>query len=179
LFETIKPNSCLTLFKSIAQKMSASKVTIGSTLPHFELPDQTGALFNPHTFVGQQPLVIYFYPKDDTPGCTAEACSFRDAFEDFEAYGAKVIGISADTVEKHASFAKRYRLPFTLLADSNNQIRKLFQVPTNLFGLLSGRVTYIFDYEGKCRHIFNSQFNATQHIPEALAALKTIKKVKV
>lgn len=156
--------------------MSAPKVTIGSSLPEFALQDQTGASFNPRDFVGKQPLVIYFYPKDDTPGCTAEACSFRDAFEDFEAFGAKVIGISADSVEKHASFAQRYRLPFTLLADTDNKVRTLFQVPTNLFGLLSGRVTYIFDYEGKCRHIFNSQFNATKHIPEALAALKTIKK---
>ncbi len=155
--------------------MPASKVTIGSSLPKFVLQDQTGANFSPSDFIGKQPLVIYFYPKDDTPGCTAEACSFRDSFEDFEAFGAKVIGISSDSVEKHASFAQRYRLPFTLLADTDNKIRQLFQVPTNLFGLLSGRVTYIFDYEGKCRHIFNSQFNATKHIPEALAALKTIK----
>lgn len=162
----------------LQQIMSESKVTIGSTLPAFELLNQHGIAVNSRTLIGNQPLVIYFYPKDDTPGCTAEACSFRDAFEDFEAHGAMVIGISADTVAKHASFAKRYRLPFTLLADANNTVRQLFQVPTNLFGLLSGRVTYIFDYEGKCRHMFNSQFNATKHIPEALAALKTIKKVK-
>ncbi|MCH8553933.1 MAG: peroxiredoxin [Schleiferiaceae bacterium] len=149
------------------------KVAVGSQLPNFELQDQNGKLFSSKEITGKQPIVIYFYPKDNTSGCTAEACSFRDAFDDFKNLDALIVGISSDTVSSHAAFAKRYKLPFTLLADTKNTVRKQFGVPTNLFGLISGRVTYVFDTNGVCKHVFNSQINAKAHVTEALAALKS------
>ncbi|MEL7021187.1 MAG: peroxiredoxin, partial [Bacteroidota bacterium] len=107
-----------------------------------------------------------------TPGCTAEACSFRDSYEDFTDAGAEVVGISADSPASHAAFAKKHRLPFTLLSDVGNKVRKQFGVPGSLFGLLPGRVTYIFDRNGICQHVFDSQLNATKHVSEAMNALR-------
>ena len=118
------------------------------------------------------PKVIYFYPKDDTPGCTKEACSFRDHFEDFTDLGVEVIGISADSVESHKNFKAKHRLPFTLLSDENNAVRKQFGVKTNLFGLIPGRVTYVIDKNGVIINLFSSQLNIDKHIDEALASLK-------
>jgi peroxiredoxin Q/BCP len=115
--------------------------------------------------------VIYFYPKDDTPGCTKEACSFRDSYEEFTDRNVKVIGISADDVESHKNFAKKYNLPFTLLADTKNEVRKLFGVKSNMLGLIPGRVTYVVNTGGEIIYIFDSQLKATKHISEALAAL--------
>ncbi|MCB0473300.1 MAG: peroxiredoxin, partial [Flavobacteriaceae bacterium] len=119
-----------------------------------------------------QAMVIYFYPKDDTPGCTKEACAFRDAYESFTDLGVKVIGISADSVESHKNFAEKYRLPYTLLADTGNEVRQSFGVPKSLMGLLPGRVTYVINRKGKVIYIFNSQLAAKKHITEALNALK-------
>jgi peroxiredoxin Q/BCP len=118
------------------------------------------------------PLVIYFYPKDDTPGCTKEACSFRDSYESFQDMGARVIGISADDVASHKAFAVKYRLPFDLLSDPGNAVRKQFGVPADLFGLIPGRVTYVFDRQGVCVKVFNAQLQAEQHMTEALKALQ-------
>lgn len=148
------------------------KIKVGSTIPAFSLPDQEGQHVNINDFIGKSNLVIYFYPKDDTPGCTREACSFRDQFEVFRDSGAEVFGISADSVEKHKQFAEKHRLPFRLLSDVNKRVRKLFGVPGDLLGLIPGRVTYIVDKQGKVRHIFNSQFNAEKHVSEALEVLK-------
>lgn len=149
-------------------------IKIGNKVPAFSLPSQNGELFDLGTVLGKKPLVIYFYPKDDTPGCTAEACGFRDAYEDFQQAGAEVIGVSSDPVVKHSAFASRYSLPFILLSDTEKKLRKLFGVPGNLFGLLDGRVTYVVDKEGVVRHIFNSQINATKHIDEALKVIKQL-----
>jgi len=118
--------------------------------------------------------VIYFYPKDDSPGCTKEACSFRDQFEVFKEADAVIIGISGQSVESHKEFAEKHRLSFTLLSDVGNKVRKLFGVPTNLMGLLPGRVTYIADKKGKVIFIFNSQTKATEHVDEALRILKEL-----
>lgn len=148
------------------------KIKVGSTIPAFSLPDQEGQHVNIKDFIGKSNLVIYFYPKDDTPGCTREACSFRDQFEVFRDSGAEVFGISSDSVEKHKQFAEKHRLPFRLLSDVNKRVRKLFGVPGDLLGLIPGRVTYIVDKQGKVRHIFNSQFNAEKHVSEALEVLK-------
>lgn len=152
-----------------------SKLNIGEKLPTFELLDQKGQKINSESLLGQ-PLVLYFYPKDDTPGCTAEACSFRDNFEDFIAEGARVVGVSADSPEAHAKFAAKHRLPFTLLSDKGNTLRKQFGVPSSFLGLIPGRVTYVFDSQGKLVHEFNAQFRAEQHISEALAQLKKLKE---
>lgn len=113
--------------------------------------------------------------QTDRPGCTKEACSFRDQFEVFKEADAVIIGISGQSVESHKEFARKYRLSFTLLSDDGNKIRKLFGVPTNLMGLLPGLVTYIADKTGKVIYIFNSQIKATEHVDEAMRILKELK----
>lgn len=153
---------------------SIMAISIGDKCPVFTLKDQNNADFDIQSVLGQKVLVIYFYPKDDTPGCTAEACSFRDSYEDFKDLGCEVIGISSDSPKKHAEFAAKHRLSFTLLADTKKAVRKAFDVPGNLFGLIPGRVTYIVDKNGIVRHIYNSLTNAATHIDESLKAVKLI-----
>jgi thioredoxin-dependent peroxiredoxin len=152
-----------------------NEIKVGSTIPAFTLPDQNGNPFDIHSLTGKKNMVIYFYPKDDSPGCTAQACSFRDQFEVFTEADAVVIGISGQSVESHKEFAIKHRLPFTLLSDEGNKIRKQFGVPVNLWGLLPGRVTYVADKTGKVIYIFNSQTQATRHVDEALRILKESK----
>ncbi len=144
----------------------------GDVVPNFSARTQNGTVFNWSETIGK-PTVIYFYPKDDTPGCTAQACSFRDEYQDFKDLGAEVIGVSGDSEKSHVKFAKKYNLPFILLSDKDKTIRNLFNVPTNLLGLIPGRVTYIIDKEGKIVSIFNSM-KATNHIPVALKAIKAM-----
>ncbi len=146
---------------------------IGDKIPNFTAKDTSDNDFDSTTIVGQKPVVIYFYPKDNTPGCTAQACSFRDQYEDFTDLGAEVIGISGDTVASHEKFAKRYKLPFLLLSDNSGKLRKLFGVKTNLLGLIPGRVTYVADKTGTIQLIFDSMM-ATKHIPKALDFLKKL-----
>lgn len=150
-------------------------ISVGSVIPSFELKDQYGQNFQLDAVLGKKNLVIYFYPKDDTPGCTAEACAFRDQFEVFADVDAMIIGISAQSVESHLDFAKKNHLNFTLLSDTGNKVRKLFGVPTNFLGLISGRVTYVINKAGKVVYIFNSQTQAEKHVSEALRILNEIK----
>jgi peroxiredoxin Q/BCP len=117
--------------------------------------------------------VLYFYPKDDTPGCTIESCTFRDSYTDFQSAGAEVIGISSDPPNSHQQFAAKHSLPFTLVSDEGSKVRNAYGVPSTL-GLLPGRVTYIIDLEGKVRHIFNSQFNPKAHVSQAIKALQVL-----
>jgi peroxiredoxin Q/BCP len=145
---------------------------IGDLCPHFELTDQHGKSFNSSDWIGKKKLVIFFYPKDETPGCTKEACTFRDRHEEFLEFDCQVIGISSDSVDSHKQFATKHNFNFVLLADTDKKIRKLFGVPGNLFGLLPGRVTYIIDLSGKIRGIHNSQLNPVSHIEEALDLIK-------
>ena len=152
-----------------------TEIKIGSSIPAFTLPDQNGNLFDINSVLGKKNLVIYFYPKDDSPGCTKEACSFRDQFEVFKEANALIIGISGQSVESHKEFAEKHRLSFTLLSDEGDKIRKQFGVPTNLLGLLPGRVTYIADKTGKVIYILNSQMQSTKHVDEALRILKELK----
>ena len=153
------------------------KVELGSRIPEFSLPDQNGNPFTTSSILGKKNLVIYFYPKDDSPGCTKEACSFRDQYEIFKEADAEIIGISSDNVESHKRFAEKYHLPYVLLSDSGNHVRTLFGVPTNLFGLLAGRVTYVVNRQGVVIHIFNSQLEAKKHIEESMIALKKAGRV--
>ncbi len=165
-------------FKSYSQTTNThemNKIGVGSTIPSFSLKDQFGKDFDINSVKGKKNLVIYFYPKDDSPGCTKEACSFRDQFEVFSEYNATIIGISAQSVKSHLDFANKYRLNYTLLSDEGNNVRKLFDVPTNLFGLLPGRVTYVIGKAGKVVFIFNSQIQAEKHIEEAIRILKELK----
>jgi len=148
------------------------KIKVGSKIPFFVLPDQDGNNVDIEDKIGKNNLVIYFYPKDDTPGCTAEACSFRDQFVDFQDAGAEVIGISSDSVESHKQFAEKHRLPFRLLSDTTKKVRKSFGVSADMLGLIPGRVTYVIDKQGVVQHVFNSQMNAARHVEEAIAVLK-------
>lgn len=147
------------------------ELKIGDRIPNFKAIDANGNDFDIQNIVGHKPLVIYFYPKDDTPGCTAQACSFRDQYEDFRDLGAEVIGVSSDSIASHQQFAKKYQLPFILLTDPDKKIRKLFGVPSGMLGLLPGRVTYVTDKNGVVQMIFDSML-ATKHIPKALEALR-------
>jgi peroxiredoxin Q/BCP len=150
------------------------ELQIGDTCPQFTLANQFGEMVNISNLIGTTTLVIYFYPKDDTPGCTKEACSFRDSYEEFKELGCEVIGISSDSVTDHKKFAEKHRLSFTLLADTKKDVRKAFGVPSNLFGLIPGRVTYIVDLQGKIRGVYNSQTNPLGHIQQALELVRTL-----
>lgn len=151
--------------------MADNKLQNGDQLPHFILNDETHQPVNISSIKGQF-LVLYFYPKDDTPGCVKEACSFRDAFADLKEAGAVVYGVSSDTPDSHALFKTKYRLPFSLLSDTGGELRKLLGVPSDLFGLLPGRVTYIFNPEGRLVDIFKSQLSPEKHVEEAMKIIQ-------
>lgn len=148
---------------------------IGDRIPCFTLSDQNGKKFSVEKLFSKKLLVIYFYPKDETAGCTKQAISFRDHYQDFLDAGAEVIGISSDSEESHGCFADHHKLPFILLSDTGSKLRTQFGVPTDLFGLLPGRVTYIVDKHGVIKCIFNSQIRIEKHITEALKILKELK----
>ena len=139
---------------------------VGQPAPNFTLKTTTGSTFRLQDQRGRH-VVLYFYPKDDTPGCTAEACSFRDQYEDFQDLGAEVVGISSDSEASHQKFTAKHRLPFELLADEQGAVRKLYEVPRALLGLLPGRVTFVIDKHGVIQYIFNSLTGATDHVRKA------------
>src|SRR5260221_12658749 len=139
-----------------------SKVQVGDAAPDFTLPTQSGASVSLKDFTGKTAIVLYFYPRDNTSGCTAEACAFRDSYEVFKDAGAEVIGISSDSTESHQQFASRHHLPFILLSDKKGVVRKLYGV-SETFGMLPGRVTYIIDKQVNVRHVFSVQFAQVRH----------------
>ncbi|PKG43934.1 peroxiredoxin [Psychroflexus sp. MES1-P1E] len=145
----------------------------GDSIPSFQLNDQNGIVFNSDDVIGKKPVVIYFYPKNFTPGCTKEACSFRDSYEDFKEIGAEVVGISGDSEKSHAKFTAKYNLPFILLADSTGKVRKKFGIKKSLLGLVPGRETFVIDAQGKLIFKFNS-LDASKHMKKALKAIKKI-----
>lgn len=146
---------------------------IGDRIPEFSLTDQDGKTFRSTDLLGKKPMVIFFYPKDNTPGCTKEACSFRDSYQEFTERGAEVIGISADSESSHRKFASMYNLPFILLSDPKNKVRRLFKVEKSLFNLLPGRETFVVDKEGFVVMSFNNM-GASGHMKRALKAIKSI-----
>lgn len=154
-------------------KRSATSVQVGDRAPDFTLPAQSGESVRLSDYLGRKVVVLYFYPKDNTRGCTAEACAFRDSYEVFTEAGAEVIGVSSDSVESHVKFSDRHRLPFTLLADKGGAVRKLYGVPTSL-GVLPGRVTYVIDRQGTVRHVFSSMTKIDQHVGDALKVVKQL-----
>ena len=154
-------------------ELTDSKVEVGSTAPDFSLLSQSGQMVNLKDFIGEKPVVLFFYPKDDTPGCTKQACAFRDDYEGFEKLDAEVIGISSDSVESHRRFAAKHDLPYTLLSDEERKLRKLYGV-SNTLGLFPGRVTYVIDKKGIVRHVFSSQLGAEKHVEQALKSLRSI-----
>lgn len=160
------------MLKSQSVKRSLRR---GDTAPDFTLPDQNGKKVSLKDFLSRNSVVLYFYPKDETPGCTKEACTFRDQYEIFKSHDALVVGVSSDSTDSHARFTAHHRLPFILLSDAGGEVRKLYGVPSTL-GLLPGRVTYVIDRQGIIRHVFSSQFNAGKHVEEAIKILKEIKQ---
>lgn len=148
---------------------SGTGLAAGAKAPDFSLEDQNGRRVSSADLRGRN-VIVYFYPKDDTPGCTREACSFRDQYTDFTDAGAEVYGISSDSPASHRAFAAKYELPFTLLSDPGGKVRESFGVPATL-GLLPGRVTYVIDKQGVIRHAFNSQLSPARHVAEALQVL--------
>jgi thioredoxin-dependent peroxiredoxin len=147
---------------------------IGDKAPDFTLKTQEGITLRLYDLLAQKPVVLFFYPKDNTPGCTMEACAFRDRHAIFQDMGAEVIGISGDSVASHQQFAIAHNLPFKLVSDEGDKVRSAFGVPSTLW-VLPGRVTYILNQQGIIRHIFDSQLNFDGHIEEALKALRTLK----
>ena len=151
----------------------ARGIQVGDKAPDFTLPSQAGEQVRLSDRLGERIVVLYFYPKDETVGCTKEACAFRDSYEVFAEAGAEVIGVSSDSVDKHAAFAGHHELPFTLLSDQGGQVRKSYAVPATL-GLLPGRVTYVIDRAGTVRHVFSSQTNIGRHVDDALDVVKKL-----
>jgi peroxiredoxin Q/BCP len=147
---------------------------VGDKIPVFSLQNASNETVDMAKIIGSKNLVIYFYPKDDTPGCTKEACKFRDDFEDFTDLDAMVIGISADSPKSHAKFKEKYRLPFTLLSDTGNTVRKQFGVKGNFLGLIPGRVTFVVDKTGTIVYVFDSLGNAEQHVENSKNVLQKL-----
>ena len=146
---------------------------IGDKIPSFSLQDQNGKIRKSDQL--NKPLVLFFYPKDDTPGCTIEACGFRDKYDLFKILGAEVWGISNGNSQSHLEFANKNELPYPLLCDINNILRRKFGVPKKL-GFIEGRVTYIIDSDGIIIHIFEDLLNGPAHIKEAVRALKELQE---
>ena len=144
---------------------------VGDPAPDFALPNAAGEMVRLSDFRGKKEVVLYFYPKDNTPGCTAEACAFRDNYDVITDMDAEVIGVSADSQASHQGFAAQYHLPFLLLSDVDGAARNAFDVPASL-GIIPGRVTYVIDRQGVIRNVFTSQVNINKHIAEALATLR-------
>ena len=147
---------------------------MGDRAPEFRLSSAGGNLVSLSDFVGKKNLVLYFYPKDRSPGCTKEACSFRDSYSAFRELDAEVVGISPDSESSHGKFARDEQLPFPLLSDSDGSARRAYGVKTTL-GMIPGRTTFVIDKQGIIRHIYSSQIFAERHVKEALSALRSLK----
>ncbi len=145
---------------------------IGDKAPDLELKDQTGTTRKLFDIKGDLYCILYFYPKDDTPGCTAESCSFRDNFEDLKKHNACIVGVSSDSAESHEKFAKKYKLPFTLLSDPHGHARKLYDVK-HAIGIVPARATFVIDRQGKIIHAFSSQTNVKKHVDDAIKVIKS------
>jgi peroxiredoxin Q/BCP len=145
----------------------------GDPMPDVSLPGPEGKAVRLRDLAVDRTLVVYFYPKDETLGCTAQACSFRDSYEDFKSAGAEVIGISGDSIASHDSFAKHHRLPFVLLSDPDGAAASAFGVGKT-FGLIKGRVTFVVDRSSTIRMAFESQVRVGKHVEDALAMVKKL-----
>lgn len=153
----------------------ARRIEIGQNIPRFELKSQTGDVVRSDDLLGKGPVVIYFYPKDHTPGCTTEACAFRDHYEQLKEAGAEVVGISSDDVDTHRGFASKHRLPFVLLADDDNSVREQFGVHKHM-GMIPGRETFIVDSNGVVVHHFRGLLNAVGHVQQAVRIVESLLK---
>lgn len=153
----------------------ADRVKVGDEAPDFVLESQSGEKIRLADFRGRKNVVLFFYPKDGSPGCKAEACMFRDSYASFKELGAEVIGISSQSVESHGIFALNLGLPYTLVSDKGGMVRKAYGVQAT-FGLIPGRATYVIDKQGIVRHIFSSQTDVERHVDESLKILRSLEK---
>ena len=148
-----------------------TKLKVGDKAPDFNLPSNTGENVALSQFLGKKWVVVYFYPMDESPVCSKEAETFRNKYGAFKELDTEVVGISSQSVESHVSFASRHELPFVLLSDSGNKVRKLYGVSSTL-GVLPGRETYVVDKKGVVRFVFSSQLQPSRHAHEALSFIK-------
>ncbi len=151
----------------------------GTKAPSFKAPDQEGVVHSLKDYAGKW-VILYFYPKDDTPGCTKEACSFRDGFAKFKRAGIEVIGVSVDSVKKHAKFVEKYSLPFTLLSDEDKKIVEAYGVwgEKKFMGrtyMGTNRVSYLINPEGKISKVY-AKVKPEEHADEVLADVKLLNK---
>ncbi len=144
---------------------------VGDKAPDFELEDQDGRKIKLLQWKGTSSLILYFYPKDDTPGCTAQSCSFRDHYEELQKLDVKIVGVSSDSTESHKRFVEKYKLPFTLLSDPKGEARKLYDVKKT-FGLIPARVSFIINPKGMITYAYSSQINIQKHVDDALTQLR-------
>jgi peroxiredoxin Q/BCP len=152
----------------------SKRIKVGDTAPDFTLKSQMGETVNLGQILKKKCVVLFFYPHDFANLCTRQVCSFRDNYEAFRELGAEVLGISSDTATTHQTFAEKYRLPFSILSDTNDAVRKLYGVVSSLGFLIAGRVTYVIDRRGVVRNIFSSQLRLKSHIEESLEILKSL-----
>lgn len=152
-------------------------IAAGQTAPDFALPDENGVIRRLADYRGQ-PLVLYFYPKDDTPGCTTEACNFRDDYSQYQQAGVTIVGISPDSPKSHTKFKMKHQLPFTLLADEDHKVCEAYGVwgrkkfmGREYDGVL--RTTFLIDAQGKVARVFEN-VKPADHSQEILAALKEL-----
>ncbi|GAB5591602.1 hypothetical protein Unana1_06502 [Umbelopsis nana] len=143
---------------------------------NFILKNQRAESVNLADIIGVSPTVLFFYPKDNTAGCTKEVCQFRDQFDVLTKYGATVLGVSSDSVESHQAFAAKQRLQFDILSDEKQELRDAYQVPKSMLGLLPGRVTFIIAKDGTIKEVFNSQLDTSGHVKAAIKALEAENK---
>lgn len=173
--------SVKTLFARAANTLSFERakaclvmITFGDQAPDFERTDAKGKLVRLSDYRGKRVVVLYFYPKDYTPGCTVEACGFRDQFTDFVAAGAVVVGVSSDPPKRHADFQAKHHLPFVLLSDPGGALAKAYGV-RKTFGFIPGRTTFVIDREGVVQHVFSSQLQVHKHVNQALEVVRKLR----
>jgi thioredoxin-dependent peroxiredoxin len=148
---------------------------LGTPAPEFTLPGPDGRQFTLTELRSAGSVVLYFYPKDQTPGCTMEACAFRDELEAFTEAGAQVVGISRDDEKSHARFAAKHKLPFLLLSDTSGEVHARYGV-TKKLGLIPDRTTFVIDRDGIVRHVFSSMIRMRAHVDESLAIVRQLRR---
>lgn len=176
LLATVLTAAALGLGLAVAPSVAGqgtAVIKVSEKAPDFSLPASDGTTYKLSEHIGKHNIVLFFYPKDDSPVCSTEACSFRDSHQIFKDAGADVVGISSDSIDSHKAFVDKLHLPYVLLSDDKNATRKLYGVGKTA-GLIPGRVTFLIDKKGVVRNVFDSQLSAQKHVDETLKILKTL-----
>ena len=148
-------------------------LAVGSVAPDFSAPLDDGSTFHLADYRDKKNVVLYFYPQDFTPGCTKEACSFRDNYDAIGAFDAIIVGVSADAAEKHTSFREKHSLPFPLIADPARELLAKYDAK-GMFSFMPPRVTYVIDKQGVIRSAIRHDFQVGRHVDEVLTALRVL-----